>query len=1157
LLTEFLPNFVKVFAFFKALRALLSRAVREFHKTFFWSVFILLTTAILSHGQATNPQPRVATPAPVAAMPKTNELEVAIRKLRVPENFRVELFASEPLIQNPVSFAFDAKGRAYVVETHRRRTSVYDIRNHPDWLDDDLSFRTVTDRSNFFRRILVPENKNLPASIVVDRNGDGKFDWHDLEVESERLRLIEDFNGDGIADHATTFADDFKTLVSGVAAGVAVRKNDVYFACIPDLWLLRDINSDGVADMRQRLHTGFGVHISLGGHDLHGLKFGPDGKLYFSIGDRGLNVVTGNRTLANPDSGAILRCNPDGSQLELYATGLRNPQELAFDQYGNLFTGDNNGDGGDPARWLYVVEGGDYGWHIGWQHLPKMGPWNSEHLWDFAPVNTAAYLLPPVAHIGHGPAGVAFYPGTGLPISYQNHFFMCDFPGGVHSFMVRPNGAGFMVTDLKQILWELYPVDVDFAPNGGLYVLDWVEGWEKTGKGRIWRVTERASLQDPIVNATRQILGQGFDQRSDQELATLLGHADMRVRMEAQFTLASRGLLATNVLAQAMLPTFPELGRLHAMWALAQIGRANPDVLNLIVPHLLDYVSIEVRAQALKILGDARLGYASGEFARALRDPNPRIRYFAAMALAKLRLPEAVAAIQSFLAENNDADAYLRHAGVMAFTWLDDMNVLDTAARDNSPSVRLAACLAMRRLQRPEIAMFLYDSKPSIVTEAARAIYDVPIARAMSQLASQITKPALSEPATRRVLHANFRQGNLENAMALSEFANRTNVSAGLRAEAVELLGRWGEPIKRDLLVGLWRPLPPREARAASLTMRGEIGNLLQNAPIEVRIAAVQAAVRLGIDSISSELLAIVSNKTAPTELRIESLKALAAFKDPRLKDAIQVANADQNAALRKVAAPLEVKSAAPANAASAALKLLDTGSIPQKQSALEALGDLQGPSVDPILLMWLDRAISGKAPKEIQLEILEAAAKRKDPLVKSTFDRFMANRAKENPLGNYTECLAGGDADAGKKIFFERNDLGCLRCHKINGEGGEVGPDLTGIGSRVNREYLLESMVLPNAKITQGYENLVITMKDGKNHIGLLKGEDAQNVTISSQEDGVLKLPKADIQNLDLGLSAMPADLVRMMSKRDLRNLIEFMATRVQPQKTSAAVTK
>src|SRR5688572_10670640 len=98
-----------------------------------------------------------APPAP-PAVPATSEaeLELAVKKLRVMPGFKAEVYAAEPLIQNPTSFAFDEKGRAFVVETHRRRTSVFDIRNHPNWLNDDYSFRSVADRSNFFRKVLVP-----------------------------------------------------------------------------------------------------------------------------------------------------------------------------------------------------------------------------------------------------------------------------------------------------------------------------------------------------------------------------------------------------------------------------------------------------------------------------------------------------------------------------------------------------------------------------------------------------------------------------------------------------------------------------------------------------------------------------------------------------------------------------------------------------------------------------------------------------------------------------------------------------------------------------------------------------------------------------------------------------------------------------------------
>src|SRR6185369_415652 len=153
-------------------------------------------------------------------------------------------------------------------------------------------------------------------------------------------------------------------------------------------------------DQRKSLSYGYGVRYNFLGHDLHGLRFGPDGKLYFSIGDRGLHVQTREgRILDNPDSGSVLRCELDGSNLELFATGLRNPQELAFDDFGNLFTGDNNSDSGDQARWVHVVEGGDSGWRMAYQYLPDRGPFNREKIWHPQEEGQPAYIVPPVTNI--------------------------------------------------------------------------------------------------------------------------------------------------------------------------------------------------------------------------------------------------------------------------------------------------------------------------------------------------------------------------------------------------------------------------------------------------------------------------------------------------------------------------------------------------------------------------------------------------------------------------------------------------------------------------------------------------------------------------------------------------------------------------------------
>ncbi len=466
----------------------------------------------------------------------SNEGELALQGFQLPDGMRGSLFAAEPLMANPVAFCIDEKGRVYVAETFRQKRGVEDNRSHMNWLHDDLALETVEQRVEMFKKYL----------------GDkvGEYAAH-----HDRIRLLTDSDGDGKADQSTVFADGFNAIEDGTGAGVLARNGEVFYTCIPKLWKLSDNDGDGVADERTGLDHGYGVRVAFRGHDMHGLVMGPDGRLYFSIGDRGYNVKTAEgKHLFRPDTGAVFRCEPDGSNLEVFAYGLRNPQELAFDDFGNLFTGDNNSDSGDQARWVYVVEGGDTGWRMYYQYLNDRGPWNREKLWHPYHEGQAAYIVPPVINIADGPSGLAYYPGVGLPERYQGHFFLCDFRGGpansgIRSFAVEPDGASFKLVDSHQFLWKILGTDIDFGYDGGVYVSDWVNGWDGLGKGRIYKFTHEAAANDPGVAGTAKLMSDGFDQRSTAELLTLLEHPDRRVRQEAQFALADRDaareLLAT------------------------------------------------------------------------------------------------------------------------------------------------------------------------------------------------------------------------------------------------------------------------------------------------------------------------------------------------------------------------------------------------------------------------------------------------------------------------------------------------------------------------------------------------------------------------------------------------------------------------------------
>jgi hypothetical protein len=232
---------------------------------------------------------------------------------------------------------------------------VLDIRDYMGMLELDMASRSIEDRAALHRQVFGDQAK-------------------DFAIESEVVRLVEDTDHDGVADKSSVYADGFNSELDGIASGVLARHGQVWFTNIPSLWLLE---GEAGKVKKTELLRGFGVRYNFTGHDFHGLVMGHDGKLYFSIGDRGMNVKTkeGGR-VAFPDEGAVFRSNPDGTELEIVHRGLRNPQELTFDEHGNLFTGDNDSDQGDQERLVYLVEGGDSGWRVGYQHAPlgKGGP---------------------------------------------------------------------------------------------------------------------------------------------------------------------------------------------------------------------------------------------------------------------------------------------------------------------------------------------------------------------------------------------------------------------------------------------------------------------------------------------------------------------------------------------------------------------------------------------------------------------------------------------------------------------------------------------------------------------------------------------------------------------------------------------------------------
>jgi quinoprotein glucose dehydrogenase len=1078
-----------------------------------------------------------------SAKDKAIDPELAIKQFTAPSNFKIDLFAAEPMMKDPVAFCFDEKGRIYLAETERLVTSVYDMRGHLNMYSDDLASRTVEDRAAMLKKFLGSKEK-------------------ELGVADDDVRLLEDLSGSGKADRSTIFASGFNGVLEGLGAGVLEHKGDVYYTDIPNLWLLRDANHTGTAQERTSLSYGYGVHYNYAGHDLHGLVIGPDGRLYFSIGDRGLHVVTKEgKTLDYPDTGSVLRCNLDGSGLEVFAYGLRNPQDLAFDDHGNLFAGDNNCDYGDSSRLVYVVEGGDSAWRTPNQfsETTPAGVWNSEKLWFLQFPGQAAYLVPPVGHIASGPSGMAHYPGTGFPDSYKDHFFLADFRGapgnsGVHGFAVSENGAGFSMVDHTQFFWHILATDVKFSPDGRMFVSDWVQGWDAIGLGRMYRLYDPEIVKSKLVLDTKKIIADGMENRPREELEELLGHPDQRVRQAAQFEIVSRALSRgakspdqkyVSLLARVALKSGEPLARLHAIWGLGQIGRIHRNSLG-VIEALLEDGDAEVRAQTAKMFGDARFAKASKGLIKALGDSSSRVRFFAAIALGNIGDKKAVGPLLAVLRENADKDPFLRHAAVMGLVGTADLEELIAAVKDNSRSVRMGALLAMRRLKMPTVAMFLHDTDQLIVLEAARAINDVPINEAMPQLAALIDRPTQSEPLDWRVVNANFRLGTGADASALADYAAQNSATEKVRGEALHALETWAAPGPRGRITGFWRPLPARDGKPAADALAPEFNKIMADAPEGVQLAAIEAAQKLSLTSVAPLLLELASNTNAPGKIRVASLETLGDFHDAHLQEAAQMTMTDRDETVREAGTKL-LAQINPGDAVKAVAGILGAGTVSEKQSALAVAGTLKGEAADQLLGEWLDRLIDGQAGREIQLDLLQAASNRDSALIKDKLKQYESGRPSNDEFLGFRETLYGGNAEAGKKIFMERPDASCIRCHKIHGKGGEVGPDLAGIITRHDREYILESILFPNKQIAQGFESLVVRMNDGKSYSGMVKSQTDEELTLVSLEENetvVTKLKKSDIKKKVNGLSAMPEGIGKVLSKADIRNLVEYLAT-------------
>ncbi|UBM59925.1 c-type cytochrome [Marinilongibacter aquaticus] len=1072
--------------------------------------------------------------------------------VKLADGLKIDLWATDSLAPDPIAMSIDDYNNIYLTRTNRQKNSEFDIRGHRDWMTESMSWQSVEDRRAFLHRFFDPKNSEK-NDWLKDLNGDGSHDWRDLAVEQEEIWKLEDTDGDGRADKSTQVLRDFHDEITDVAGALLIRRHDAFVGLGPDLWRLEDTNQDGYYDKKTSIAHGFNVHVGFSGHGMSGLIEGPDGKIYWGIGDPGINIVdlAGNKHFF-PNQGVIVRCNPDGSDFEVFSHGHRNTHEFVFDQYGNIISSDNDGDHrGESERLVHIVEGGDSGWRINWQFGKYTDSknngykvWMDEEMYKPRHDGQAAYFLPPIRNYHNGPTGMQFNPGTALGKNWLNKFFLVEFTGSpsrahIWSFDLNPKGASFDFKSEVDMVNGILATGIRFGTDGALYAADWINGWGTKNYGRVWKVDVKSNEFAEARAKTKALMASDFEKKSANELYDLLFYGDQRIRQKAQFELVNRGE-GSALLTKAAQQTENQLARVHAIWGMGQL-MAKKKMGDEVLISLLKDSDSEIVAQSAKVLGDVRDANAGSALNTLLNSSNPRVQFYGAQALGRIAYKPAVSGLIEVLKKNHDEDNYIRHAATLALARIDDRVPIHALINNSDKSLRLAAVLVMRKWQDPELAKSLKDKDEYIVAEAARAINDdFSVPEALPALAGLLNNPEIqSEVIMRRAINAALRVGGDAQLNALVAYAKNPKASNVLRAEALATVAVWADPSILDRVDGRLRGKVTRDAEKVRALLIPQMAGFLDSNDPAIVNSALNVLKELEIRGFNNKLVGIYQS-SKDSETRSATLSTLAELDYPEIGNLINEALKSDDRALRTTALGMLNKLDISADLLPKMVNnVLDNGSQSEKQKMLESLGQMPLAKTEPVFKSLIAKLKGKELPNELRLDLADA-------IEQSGSDALAAELEAAVPKGDifeeYADVLYGGDRRNGYRYFTQNESGQCIRCHSIGGNGGTVGPDLSDIGNVLERKQLLQALLEPSARLSPGFGTVTVTLKDGQEVTGVLEKENEEELIVRTSDAEPMEIAVSRISKRENYPSGMPP-MGSIMNRHEMRDVIEFLS--------------
>jgi len=1039
------------------------------------------------------------------------------RRLKPAPGLEATLWASEPMLVNPTNIDVDSRGRV--------------------WVAEGLNYR-------------------------LSRAGNQRF--HRIE-EADRIKILEDTDGDGTADKVTVFADRIFPVPMGIAVEEQYDKDGKYKGCrvfvgnSPDLLVLEDTDGDDRADKRYPLLTGFGGIDS--DHGVHGMVLGSDGKLYFSHGDgccsvqhnhserqQNFDVIDkGGRHVWTDQLANTLRVNRDGTQFEIICDRLRNNYEASLNSFGNIFTSDNDDDGNRGCRVIWAMDGGHYGYHT---------PGSPRHWGEEVPGN-----VPKLVGTGNGsPCGIMVYEGELLPPEYRGAILEVDAgTRQVNFFPLTRKGAAFR-TDYKVFLagddpW-FRPVDACAAPDGSVFVADWYDAgvgghaFSDQTTGRIYRVAPKghksqkvkvdfatvdgliAALKSPNIAtqdiARRLLIEQGKQPHIPARLGDLAVH-------DPDPIYRARGLWVWHAIE----------GDPVAMAALtAAVSQGDP----------------RIREQAVRILGrdcrqNGQVEYQKPEAKQpppALQhldillamavDPDAGVRRELILALRNLPTNQVGDALRKLAASWDGRDRWYLEALGLALdkresdflsklldgTLFGEMD-LDRAGEDGN--VALPPYFPVDRNEA-----FIAAGTPDLPVNGlskrlglAWRIHRREVLPLLERIIPHLRAPLLQQAADDILV----RMSEPETAELVADIAIRST-----------------DPVhQRELLAMLARRLAGQWNAAHT---RPKVLQIIEHAleDPETRQQGITLAAATKDGRYRASLEAFAENREEPEEVRVAAVEALGSFRvtPNRVLDQL-IASVRGEPSSNSVAEAAVRATSKLYDARDYMAELLTTRDYPPglRREALRTLAELPdgGPRV-------LNLARAGKLPEDLKSEATT--------LLHTSYDRRVREQAGSvlplpktaagRPLPSIDELIRrSGDPDKGRAVFFHAGTNACSGCHRVQGRGQWVGPDLSTIGVKYGRDELIRSIVSPSAAIAVSYRSLVAALTDGRIITGLPVEDTPDRLVVKTALGQRISVEPRSVEDRRTSdLSLMPEGLAQTMTDQELVDLLSYLTTLRQP---------